>query len=442
MLTVTLADKKPKPPPTQLPGRVQLDFNLRTQLFLPIRLPTQPAGQHPRNLNPYQGNHISKKTTPHMPGSPVFTVELTNKGFKSTPPQLPERIQLNLNLDTRTKKPKPPPSRAPLSKTPPKTPLPQKEAVYHTTKNKIQGFQIVIQTGEPKKVTKPPQKSQLWDGLLSPDIQIEVLTQYFETKKDDPEIINRQTQKLRNQIWETILTPHLKKATRIYGEESISYLKTAAAYCLDAWTPEHNLPLTNFLSIHLKEAARKCEADKKNSGSPREYPKDIRKEIITAINLRKDGNYHEANTLISNSRHRESTKNIIREAVSAGTLNDRRLDEVINEDGDTTLADVIPDSTPPNHCQHEVVSKLAEFVQTQFTPREQRILHYKFPALDLPLQNEPLPPPDIKKGLNNWIAKQLGITPERVRQIEKEALPKLRAYIQIKLKLSAHDCYC
>jgi DNA-directed RNA polymerase specialized sigma subunit len=310
-------------------------------------------------------------------------------------------------------------------------------------------------------------KAQFWDGLLDPKIQIKLLTQFFKAKKDDPEIKNQKTLKLRNQIWKDILIPHLEKAAKYHGEETLPYLKVAAAYCLNAWNPKYRLPLTNFLAKHMKEAARKYHHDPETTGYITKYPREIHKKITIIINLRKKGKKHEADAQIKNSRHRKNTQNIIRETTQAGTLRFRRLDEIINrdrdttqeeiesgtrnnpylaeitnQDGSTTLADTITDTKISSHSQREIINKLTEFAQTQLTPREQIILHYQFLTLDLSFQDKPLPPPNLRSRMNSWIARQLDLTPERIRQLEKQILQKLKAHIQIDLKLSTHDCYC
>ena len=95
------------------------------------------------------------------------------------------------------------------------------------------------------------------------------------------------------------------------------------------------------------------------------------------------------------------------------------LDQALGEDGTTSLADQLADTSEPGPerlAERALLTREAELALTlALTPREKRVLQMRFGLSDgniYPLES---------------IGRSLGITRERVRQIEKNALWKLRA---------------
>lgn len=101
------------------------------------------------------------------------------------------------------------------------------------------------------------------------------------------------------------------------------------------------------------------------------------------------------------------------------------LEAPIGKDGTGQFADLIPDESSASAVneitqvlRHEEIEELLEMMN----PREKEVLMLRYGLKD-----------ETTHTLND-IAKKFGITRERVRQIEKAALSKLRTYIRVKEK--------
>jgi RNA polymerase primary sigma factor len=99
------------------------------------------------------------------------------------------------------------------------------------------------------------------------------------------------------------------------------------------------------------------------------------------------------------------------------------LDAQLGEDGTNRLADIVPDtnaSAPFQQAVEESDNEIMREVLRTLSPREQTILQLRF---GLNGANE--------KTLEE-VGQQFGVTRERIRQIQDEALKKLRKRIQQK----------
>jgi len=93
------------------------------------------------------------------------------------------------------------------------------------------------------------------------------------------------------------------------------------------------------------------------------------------------------------------------------------LEMPVGEDGDASLGDLIPDESLPEPTEavsHHLLSEEMKEALSSLTPREERILQLRF---------------GLKDGQTHTleeVGEKMGYTRERIRQIEKEALRKLR----------------
>ncbi len=93
------------------------------------------------------------------------------------------------------------------------------------------------------------------------------------------------------------------------------------------------------------------------------------------------------------------------------------LETPVGEDGDASLGDLIPDADSPEPAEsvsHILLSEEMREALRSLTPREERILSLRF---------------GLKDGQTHTleeVGEKMGYTRERIRQIEKEALRKLR----------------
>ncbi len=101
------------------------------------------------------------------------------------------------------------------------------------------------------------------------------------------------------------------------------------------------------------------------------------------------------------------------------THNPSSIDQALGDDGGASLADQLTNDAelgPEALAEHALLAHEAELTLTlALTPREKRVLQMRFGLRDgniYPLES---------------IGRRLGITRERVRQIERNALWKLRA---------------
>lgn len=90
------------------------------------------------------------------------------------------------------------------------------------------------------------------------------------------------------------------------------------------------------------------------------------------------------------------------------------LDRKINEDSNTTFADVIEDPDRIEHVIDDLLPKVMQDVLDTLTPRETRVLEVRFGI------------GTGKAQTLEEVAKEFNVTRERIRQIEAKALRKLR----------------
>jgi RNA polymerase primary sigma factor len=117
--------------------------------------------------------------------------------------------------------------------------------------------------------------------------------------------------------------------------------------------------------------------------------------------------------LISETRMPSKKVKLLLEMISGGTIS---LDTPVGEDG-SRLSDLIADQAIPEPEEQATANLLREQLKRtleSLTPRERRIIELRFG-----LGNE-------RSRTLVEVGTELGLTKERIRQIEKEALTKLR----------------
>ena len=98
-------------------------------------------------------------------------------------------------------------------------------------------------------------------------------------------------------------------------------------------------------------------------------------------------------------------------------LNPKSLDDPVNEDGDTTLIELIPSDekiSVEDNITFLLMKEQLEEVLLTLTPREMKILRLRF-GLD-----------DGRARTLEEVGQSFGVSRERIRQIEKKAMRKLR----------------
>ena len=103
------------------------------------------------------------------------------------------------------------------------------------------------------------------------------------------------------------------------------------------------------------------------------------------------------------------------------------LESPIGDEQDTCLGDFIEDRNalePVDVASHQLLKEQIEKVLSTLTPREHRVIQLRF-GLE-----------DGRARTLEEVGKEFGVTRERIRQIEKEALKKLRQPIRKKLLTS------
>jgi RNA polymerase primary sigma factor len=99
------------------------------------------------------------------------------------------------------------------------------------------------------------------------------------------------------------------------------------------------------------------------------------------------------------------------------------LDVPIGEDGQTQVSDLVEDQeakSPDADIAHLMVRKSVENLLELMSPRERRVLDMRF-GLE-----------DGKMHTLAEVSKKIGVSRERVRQIEEQALKKLRRFAQVR----------
>ena len=105
------------------------------------------------------------------------------------------------------------------------------------------------------------------------------------------------------------------------------------------------------------------------------------------------------------------------EAIRRSALDPVSLDTPVGDEGDTRLQDFVSDPDAPEPAQMAAATMLHDHVGdalATLTPRERRVLQLRFGLLD-----------GEQRTLDE-VGRRLGVTRERIRQIESKALRKLR----------------
>ena len=98
------------------------------------------------------------------------------------------------------------------------------------------------------------------------------------------------------------------------------------------------------------------------------------------------------------------------------------LDAPVGEDGETQVSDLVEDQAaiqPDNSIEHMLDKERVGNLMEVMNSREKQVLDMRFGLLD------------GKPRTLAEVAKELDVSRERVRQIEEEALKKLRKFVQL-----------
>ena len=102
---------------------------------------------------------------------------------------------------------------------------------------------------------------------------------------------------------------------------------------------------------------------------------------------------------------------------TAANKNPLSIDKTLTNEDDADLTDIIPDAnqeTPEETVRHNVTKELVDEVLDTLSEREKRIIKLRFGLED-----------GVAHTLKD-IGEELGVTRERIRQIEEKAMRKLR----------------
>ena len=152
---------------------------------------------------------------------------------------------------------------------------------------------------------------------------------------------------------------------------------------------------------------------------PTHFLESIIKIIRKDNELYLNGDSNQRSRIIKIADEMEISVKKVEEIISIKNkfLNPKSLDEPVNEDGDTTLIELIPSDekiSVEDNITFLLMKKQLEEVLLTLTPREMKVLRLRF-GLD-----------DGRARTLEEVGQNFGVSRERIRQIEKKAMRKLR----------------